>query len=171
VYHSIGGVHGFCSVEDWGLQSSLQMKIDTFREFYKPYYKRIIDTCHQLGMHYFWHNCGYIVDMFPDMIELGVDVLQLDQPRLMGHQYLIDHLGGKICMWNTVDIQWSTAEGVTDDDVRNEVMAMLRTYAPEKHQGGFIAKHYPQPWDINLPVARQQLIYQAFIESGYCNLK
>jgi hypothetical protein len=59
------------------------------------------------------------------MIEIGVDVVQLDQPRLMGHQKLADEFGGKICFWNTVDIQWSTSGGVTADDLRAEVAEMV----------------------------------------------
>jgi uroporphyrinogen decarboxylase len=122
------------------------------------------------GMHFFWHNCGYIVDMFPDMIDIGVDVVQLDQPRLMGHEKLIQMLGGKICMWNTVDIQWCSGEGIKDEDIRREVEEMLRVYDPRGRGGGFIAKHYPQPWDIELSVPRQQLIYEAFQKSGYCSI-
>jgi uroporphyrinogen decarboxylase len=169
-YQQVDGFHGFESVEDWGLQNSLQMKLDTFREFYKPVYKRIIDACHKCGMHYFWHNCGYIADMFPDMIELGVDVLQLDQPRLMGHQKLIDQLGGRICMWNTVDIQWCTLENVSLGDIQKEVEGMLQTYDPPSHRGGFIAKHYPQPWDIELSVEKQICIYRSFLDNHYCQL-
>jgi uroporphyrinogen-III decarboxylase len=165
-YARMGIYSGFITYEDWGMQNGLQMKIDTFREFYKPVYKRIADTCHKHKMHFFWHNCGYIIDMFPDMIEIGVDVLQLDQPRLMGHQKLIDMLGGKLCMWNTVDIQWSVLDEVTDAEIRREVADMLRIYDVKKYHGGFIAKHYPQPWDINLPPGRQRLIYEAFMENG-----
>jgi len=165
-YASMGTVNAFVHVEDWGLQASLQMKIDTFREHYKPFYKKIIDACHDNGMHFIWHNCGYIVDMFPDMIELKVDVLQLDQPRLMGHRNLIDLLGGKLCMWNPVDIQWSTMEGRTEDELRQEVVDMTRIYDVRGHQGGFIARHYPQPWDINLSKARQKLIYDTYMQNG-----
>ena len=170
-YHQIGGIHGFLTAEDWGLQGSLQMKIDTFREFYKPYYQRIINACHERSIHFIWHNCGVISDMFPDMIEMGVDVVQFDQPRLMGHQKLIEALGGKICMWNCVDIQWASKEEITDDDIREEILTMLKTYDPINHKGGFIAKHYPQPWDINLSAERQMLIYQTFMDSGFCSLK
>ena len=170
-YHQIGGIHGFLTAEDWGLQDSLQMKIDTFREFYKPYYQRIINACHERSIHFIWHNCGVISDMFPDMIEMGVDVVQFDQPRLMGHQKLIEALGGKICMWNCVDIQWASKEEITDDDIREEILTMLKTYDPINHKGGFIAKHYPQPWDINLSAERQMLIYQIFMDSGFCSLK
>jgi hypothetical protein len=73
-------------------------------------------------------------------------------------------------MWNTVDIQWSTGTDVSDDELRREVMEMLRIYDFQKYQGGFIAKHYPSPWDINLPPSRQRLIYDAFKESGCCSL-
>jgi len=165
-YARMGTYGGFITYEDWGMQNGLQMKMDTFREFYKPVYKRIADTCHKHGMHFFWHNCGYIMDMFPDMIEIGVDVVQLDQPRLMGHQQLIDMLGGKLCMWNTVDIQWSVLEEVSDAEIRREVTEMARIYDVTKYHGGYIAKHYPQPWDINLPPGRQRLIYEAFMKNG-----
>jgi len=159
-------IHALSTPEDWGLQTSLQMKIDLFREYYKPFYRRIVEACHQYGMHFLWHNCGYIVDMFPDMIDLGVDVVQLDQPRLMGHELLTRQLGGKICMWNTVDIQWSTRESVSVEDLRQEAAAMVRAYDVKGHRGGFIAKHYPQPWDIGLAPERQRAIYEAFLENG-----
>ena len=111
-----------------GTAESLQMKIDTFREFYKPYYQRIINACHERSIHFIWHNCGYIDEMFPDMIEMGVDVVQFDQPRLIGHQKLIEALGGKICMWNCVDIQWASKEEVTNDEIRREVAEMVQEY-------------------------------------------
>jgi len=162
-YAGIGGVDAFMTWEDWGMQNSLQMKIEDFRMFYKPYYARIIEAAHEHGMHFIWHNCGYIVDMFPDILELGVDVLQFDQPRLMGHQRLINELGGKVCMWNTVDIQWSPDSAVSNDAIRAEVAEMVRVYDIERFKGGFIARHYLQPWDINLTPERQRLIYDAFM--------
>ena len=161
---SIGGVDGYMTWEDWGLQTSLQMKVETFQEFYKPRYARIVETAHRHGMHYFWHNCGYILDMMPDMIEIGVDVVQLDQPRLMGHRKLTELFGGRICFWNTVDIQWSTRGGVTDDDVRAEVADMVAGF--DRFNGGFIARQYPQPWDIDLSYEHNVAIYEAFMENG-----
>ena len=162
-YAGIGGVDAFMTWEDWGMQTSLQMRIEDLRRFYKPYYAQIIEAAHKHGMHFIWHNCGYIVDMFPDIVELGVDVIQFDQPRLMGHQRLINELGGKVCMWNTVDIQWSADSAVNDDDIKAEVAEMVRVYDIERFKGGFIARHYLQPWDINLTPERQRLIYDAFV--------
>jgi hypothetical protein len=160
----IGPVDAFMTAEDWGLQTQLQMKVDTFREFYLAHYARIVEAAHERGMHYIWHNCGFIVDMIPDMIEIGVDAVQLDQPRLMGHRRLTDAFGGKICFWNTVDIQWSTSAKVTEDEVRAEVAEMTRAFS--RFNGGFIARHYPQPWDIQLSEEMQTVIYEAFLENG-----
>lgn len=156
----LGGVDAFMTWEDWGLQTSLQMKIKTFREFYKPHYARVVDAVHERGMQYIWHNCGQILDMIPDMIELGVDVLQLDQPRLLGHDRLAETGGGRICFWNTVDIQWSVQPKVTEDDLRAEVERMIETY--NRFHGGFMARHYPQPRDIGLSPERCLAIAEAF---------
>jgi len=159
-----GCVDGFMTWEDWGLQTSLQMKPETFRRFYKPRYARIVEAAHRRGMHYVWHNCGQILDMLPDMIEIGVDVVQLDQPRLMGSRRLADEFGGRICFWNTADIQWSAQPRLTHEELRAEVGEMVRAF--DRFGGGFMARHYPQPADIELSQQRHEVIYRAFLESG-----
>ncbi len=121
-----GAVDGFMTWQDFGLQTTLQMKPETFRKVYLPHYARVVDAAHERGMQYIWHNCGQILDMLPDMIEIGTDVVQLDQPRLMGHDVLAERFGGKICFWNTVDIQWSAATaGVSADAIRREIQEMI----------------------------------------------
>jgi len=157
-------IDGFMTWEDWGLQTGLQMKVETFREFYRPSYERIIQTAHDCGLHYIWHNCGQIVDMIPDMIEMGVDVLQLDQPRMMGHHFLTEKFGGKICFWNTVDIQWSTSPGRSDEEIRKEILEMISFY--NRLSGGFMARQYPQPWDIGLSSERGRFIAETFFNNG-----
>jgi uroporphyrinogen decarboxylase len=164
----LGGVDGFMTWDDWGLQTGLQMKIETFRQFYKPRYARLVKAAHESGMHYIWHNCGQILDMIPDMIEIGVDVIQLDQPRLMDNRKLSEAFGGRVCFWNTVDIQWSAGPKVTDQDLWNEAVEMIRTF--NRFNGGFMARHYPQPADINLSRDRCRIMAEAFLENG-CSLE
>jgi hypothetical protein len=163
----LGGVDGFMTWQDFGLQTTLQMKVETFREFYKPRFARIVQAAHARGMHYIWHNCGQILDLLPEMIDIGVDVVQLDQPRLMGYRHLSESFGGKICFWNTVDIQWATRPGVTESELRAEVKEMVRAF--DRFEGGLIARHYPQPHDIQLPAYFHRVSYDAFLESG-CGL-
>jgi uroporphyrinogen decarboxylase len=161
------GIHGFMTWDDWGLQTGLQMKIETFRQFYKPRYARLVKAAHEFGMHYIWHNCGQIMDMIPDMIEIGVDVIQLDQPRLMNNRKLAETFGGRICFWNTMDIQWSADPELTDRELWNEAAEMVRVF--NRIKGGFMARHYPQPKDINLSRERCRVLAEAFFENG-CSL-
>lgn len=163
-YEEIGGVHGFMAVEDWGLQTSLQIRPQHWRDIFKPNYARIVAAAHAAGMHYIWHCCGYIIDIIPDMIEIGVDVLQLDQPRLMGVDRLASEFGGKICFWNTVDIQWSSPGETTLDEVRAEAKHMIEQFS--RFKGGFIARQYPQPGDIEMSHEKHRTIYEAFMEAG-----
>jgi hypothetical protein len=163
-YSTSGLFDAFMTWEDWGLQSRLQMRIDTFKQFYKPIYKRIIDTVHENGMHFIWHSCGDITELIPEMIDLGVDVVQIDQPRLLGHQKLIESLGGKMCMWNTVDIQWSNQAHITNKDIVAEIKSMIAIYDVKKYRGGFIFRNYPDPEDINISEKRQRFINSTFLQ-------
>lgn len=161
-YGKIGLFDAFMTWEDWGLQTSLQMGIGTFRQFYKPRYKQIVDAAHSNNMHFIWHCCGYILDLIPEMIDLGVDVVQIDQPRLMGHQKLLDLIDGKMCMWNCVDIQWSNRPERTEEEIRAEIKEMIQISA--KVSGGFIFRNYPDPEDINISKDRQEFINRTFLD-------
>jgi len=164
IWAEMGGVHGFVIVEDWGLQNSLQIRPELWREVFKPRYARLIEAVHRGGMHHIWHCCGYIIDIIPDMIEMGVDALQIDQPQVMGVDRLTEEFGGKICFWNPVDIQWSARAEVSNEEIREEAMHMLDRFA--RFGGGFIAKQYPQWWDIGLTSEKNHAIYEAFMEFG-----
>lgn len=59
--------------DDWGSQTSLLMSKDTHREMIMPYVKRIVDACHEQGILYMQHSCGFVEDLIPHMIECGVD--------------------------------------------------------------------------------------------------
>lgn len=164
-YELNGGLDGFMTIEDWGLQKGLQIDIKHFHEFYKPAYKRIIDHCHSKGIHFFWHCCGDIITLLPEMVELGVDAVQLDQPMLMGYENIIKATQGKLCCFNTVDIQWSVAENLTKEELEAETKAMVDTYKEKQPHGGFIMRHYPQPREIDLSEEREKIIANTFLEN------
>ncbi len=166
-YARAGSCDGFMTWQDFGLQSGLPMRLESFRELYAPRLARIAEAAHARGMHFIWHCCGRIFDLIPEMIESGVDVVQLDQPRLLGHERIAEAYGGRICFWNTVDIQWS-AGGVGEEALRAEVAAMTRPFA--ELGGGFMARHYPFPRDVELSPEFHAASARAFFESG-CGLE
>ncbi len=72
----------FC--DDWGLQNRLMIAPRDWRAIWKPRYARIFQAAHQAGLLTFLHSCGYIVDILDDLIEIGLDVIQMDQQENMG---------------------------------------------------------------------------------------
>jgi hypothetical protein len=163
-YAGLGGVHGFMTWDDWGLQTNLQINPAYWRKLFKPRYARIVEACHNASMHYVLHSCGFIWAIIPDLIEIGVDVLQIDQPRLMGVERLADAFGGKVCFWNCVDIQWSTSREATMEEVLREPARMIEHFG--RYGGGFIARQYPQPRDIEISREMHHAIYDAFMAAG-----
>lgn len=157
------GCHAFMTWEDFGLQNKMQMRPATFREFYKPVYSRIIDAAHRNGMAYIWHNCGWILEQIPDLIDIGLDVLQLDQPKLMGYERIDVLARGKLCVWPALDIQWTTSDGVTRADFPAEIATMLRAFY--NRDGGLIYRQYPAPADIGLTVEDDLAIFEGFMQA------
>ncbi len=62
--------------DDWGTQNAPFFSPDTWRALIKPQIKKAVDKCHELGMFYEHHSCGYIEPFVPDFVEIGVDSWQ-----------------------------------------------------------------------------------------------
>lgn len=95
--------------------------------------------------------------MLADMIEIGVDVLQLDPPRLTGCRHRCNCVDGRICSWNTVDIQCSTSDAATDPGIHAEVKEMTQAF--DRYSGGIMARHYPSPGTSRCHPALQAASY------------
>ena len=162
------GVDAFMTWDDIGTQQGLPMGLQVFRRHYRPHYARIVEAAHRKNLRFIWHQCGDVSELVTEMIALGVDVVQLDQPRLIGHRRLALEFGGRICFWNAVDIQWATQRQVSDDDLRREVAEMVAPFVGLR--GGFMARHYPHGGEIGLAPARERVIYRAFLGRG-CALR
>lgn len=61
--------------DDYGAEGRMLMSPDTWRQLIKPNLKRMVDACHEMGILYQHHSCGYIEPIIPDLIEIGVDAL------------------------------------------------------------------------------------------------
>jgi hypothetical protein len=159
VRYAEAGVDGVITYDDMGTNDRTLVSPAAFRELYFPRYKRTCDLLHERGMHFIHHCCGQVrryMDMF---VEAGCDVLQLDQPELMGIEWLGEHYGGRICFWNCVDIQKTIGSGdldAIDDEAHRQVWA-LGSYG-----GGFMVKAYQQPAAVGMTVAQAERQYRAF---------
>lgn len=62
--------------DDWGTQNGMFFSPDVWRDIYKPEIKRLVDRCHELGMIYEQHSCGFIEPIVPEFVEIGIDSWQ-----------------------------------------------------------------------------------------------
>jgi uroporphyrinogen decarboxylase len=70
-----GGFDIYCEWSDYGTQRALLFSVPMFREFIAPYLRRMIKVVHGAGVKFMAHSCGAIRPLIPDLIALGIDVL------------------------------------------------------------------------------------------------
>ena len=61
--------------DDWGTQISLLISPAVWVKRFKPLYQELIDKIHAAGKKVFFHSDGYIFDLYPHFIEMGVDAI------------------------------------------------------------------------------------------------
>ena len=113
--------------DDLGTQTGPFFSPEIFRDFFKPYYKEIISTCHELGMHTWLHACGNIEIFLPDFIEIGLDVIHPIQKHTMVEAEIAGKYGGDITFFSGLDVQQVIPWG-TPDEVRQEVRFLIDTF-------------------------------------------
>ncbi|MHA1277955.1 MAG: uroporphyrinogen decarboxylase family protein [Candidatus Helarchaeota archaeon] len=138
---------GIWACDDLGTQQALFFSPDTFKKFYVTPYKQIINYIHDHDCSFHLHSCGNIAELIPTLIDIGVDSLEFDSPRLNPFEKLIK-FKGKIPFWACVNIQSVYPNG-SPKDVEQEVKDMIKTLSTD--EGGYLAYFYPDTHVINVP--------------------
>ena len=90
-------------MDDWGSQKNLLINPRLWVEIFKPMYKDYIDIAHSHGKKIFMHSDGYILDIYPHLIEMGLDAIN-SQIFCMDIDKL-EQFKGKITFWGEIDRQ------------------------------------------------------------------
>lgn len=130
--------YGFDAVaffDDWGTQSGLILSPELWRDFFKPRYKRQFDLAHSCGLDVYFHSCGCIEGIIGDLIEAGVDILNLSQPNACDMESIGSKFAGKVCFLCPVSYQTVSLTGGRDE-IYNEAARMKSNLGCR--DGGFI---------------------------------
>jgi|YNPNPStandDraft_1061719.scaffolds.fasta_scaffold28041_2 hypothetical protein len=90
--------------DDLGMQASLPMSPAMWRKFIKPSYDRMLQPCRAAEVPVSLHTDGHILEIIPDLIEVGVTVLN-PQIRANGLAGLVEMAKGKVALVQDLDRQ------------------------------------------------------------------
>lgn len=130
------GVDMIWTGDDVGAQDQMLISPATWRQFFKPrmatFFAELKDINPEVKIAY--HSDGDIEPIIPDLIEIGLDVLNPVQPRSMEPATIKRKYGDKLCFWGSIDEQHTLPFGAPAD-VREEVLTRLKTLG---RNGGLI---------------------------------
>ena len=162
-WYARAGMDAVISYDDMGTNERVLIRPQLFHDIYLPRYQQTTAALHKHGMHFLHHCCGMVREYMDLFIEGGCDVIQLDQPELMGIEWLSEHYGEKICFWNAVDIQKTMPTG---DLQAIEAEAHRQVWYLGNFGGGFMVKAYQQPMSVGFSLAACEAQYRAFHKYG-----
>jgi len=149
--------------DDWGDQRGNIVGADRWRRLIKPRWAQVYAATHKAGKIVMHHSCGSVAEIMPDIIEIGIDVLESCQPEAAGmNPYeLKRQWGDKITFWGCLGSQSTIPHG-SPDEIHREVNRLCHEMAKG---GGYIlapAKDL-QP---ETPTENAVAIVEAFLDSG-----
>lgn len=155
--------HITSSGDDFGTQRGSFMSPKMFREFVKPYKKARIEYTHQFtDAIYLHHSCGSIFDIIPDLIEIGVGILNPIQPvSFMDPAELKKAYGTQVVFHGGLDTQ-QVLPANNPQEIQKAVANLLNAMRPQQ-TGGYIfaAAHNLQD---DVPAAAVVKMFQTVLE-------
>jgi hypothetical protein len=166
IYEAVGDrvTAAFITGTDFGTQNGPFISPTAYRNLYQPFHRRINDWIHEhTPWKTFIHTCGSVVQLLPDIIDAGFDVLNPVQCSAAGMdpQTLKDRFGDALTFWGGgVDTQKTLPFG-TPDQVRREVRDRIALF---NRGGGFVFNtiHNVQ---ANVPAENLVALYEAVKEA------
>jgi uroporphyrinogen decarboxylase len=121
--------------DDWGHQRGLIMGKSLWKEMIGPRVRTMYQLVRSRGKRVFIHSCGKVEELFPDLIESGVDVFNPFQPEVMDVYEMKKEFGDSLSFFGGISTQKTLPFG-TVSQVREEVKRLLDKVGKN---GGYIA--------------------------------
>jgi len=120
--------------DDWGSQLGLLMGRQLWERFLMPRLARQYGAAKAAGKFVTIHSCGKVQEVFPQLIEIGLDCFNPFQPEVMDVYEMKRVYGGRLSFWGGISTQRLLPYG-TPDEVRAEARRMMAEVGKD---GGYI---------------------------------
>lgn len=121
--------------DDWGQQTGLIMGPKLWRQFILPRIRNMYQAVKAHNKFVSIHSCGKVQEVFPDLIEAGLDVFNPFQPEVMGPVAMKKQYGRRLVFYGGISTQRLLPFG-TVSQVKKEVRELLKGVGDS---GGYIA--------------------------------
>ena len=121
--------------DDWGYQRGVVMGPKLWREFIKPRVREMYQAVKAYGKRVFIHSCGKVDELFPDLIECGIDVFNPFQPEVINVYEVKQKFGDRLAFFGGISTQSLLPYG-TVNEVKDQVKRLLELIGKN---GGYIA--------------------------------
>ena len=131
--------------DDWGQQKGLIMGAAHWRRFIKPRMARLYQRVKEKGKFVIQHSCGDCQEIFPDLIEIGLDCYQTFQPEIYNIHEMKRLYGNRLTFWGGISTQRALPQmngNQLCDEIRRIVGAL------KKDGGLIIAPTHAIPFDV-----------------------
>jgi uroporphyrinogen decarboxylase len=153
------GVDLMAFADDWGTQEQLMISPALWQTFFRPRYKKMFDACHDAGARVQFHSDGMILDIIPELIEIGVDILR-PQFSCLDIRQMAAMTKGKVTTVMDLDRQHILPFG-TPQQVREHVREVVEVFGLPG--GGLVGRGEIMP-DVSLENAKAMM--DALVEFG-----
>jgi uroporphyrinogen decarboxylase len=131
--------------DDWGQQRGLICGGPLWRRFIKPRLARMYGMVKRAGKAVMIHSCGRVQELFPELIELGLDIFNPFQPEAMDPYETKEQFGNELTFFGGMSVQKLLPFG-TPQAIRDETLRLMEQVG---RGGGFIiAPSHDMPGDI-----------------------
>jgi uroporphyrinogen decarboxylase len=129
------GIDGFHFGDDWGQQKGLIMGPGYWKRFIKPRMAKMYERVKSKGKIVSQHSCGDISEIFPDLIDIGLDVYQTFQPEIYDIEKVKKEYGNHLTFWGGISTQ-RLLPFATPDEVKQRTKEIMKIMG---RNGGYIA--------------------------------
>lgn len=123
--------------DDIGMQHTIMMSLDMYRQYLKPRLANVIKAARVINPDVLiaYHSCGFVEPFIDDLIDAGIDILNPVQPECMDFAKIHAKYDNRLSFWGTLGTQTLFPFG-TPEEVYAKTIENLSIAGP---RGGLLA--------------------------------
>ncbi|MHB1347697.1 MAG: uroporphyrinogen decarboxylase family protein [Candidatus Humimicrobiaceae bacterium] len=151
------GIDGIRFCDDWGMQTAMFLNPDLWRRIIKPRLKRLYEAVKKYNGIVWQHSCGHIEEVIPDLIEIGVEIIDPCQPAANNVLMWKKKYGENLSFLGGLDTQGYLSFG-SPEEVKAKTKEFIKFMSVG---GGYIAA---PSHTISFPVENKNAMIEAINE-------